>query len=208
MIYYSDNKYNFYTNKVQFTSSEDGKQSAYCNNVQDYLDMVKHHPWKFSNLVSTTFVPTEDQQSRLELLNSLEVQHKNLYEGECVLFVEHGVILPDSKSQFLLDIQQDYSVQTEEYVNNLRIQEAKALRQDEVDAIVVTTTSGKSFDGDETSQGRMSRAIQAGQITGIASCVWVLANNEPTEVSLQELQEALALAMQAQGAVWAKPYES
>lgn len=206
MIYYSDNKYSFYTNKVQFTSSEDGEQSAYCNNVQDYLDMVKHYPWKFSNLVSTTVVPTAEQQSRLELLNNLEVQHKNLYEGECVLFVEHGVILPDSKSQFLLDIQQDYSVQTEEYVNNLRIQEAKALRQDEVDAIVVTTTSGKSFDGDEKSQDRMSRAINA--LNPAEETVWVLSDNTPSLVSREELQEALRLAGAAQTAIWIKPYEA
>lgn len=83
----------------------------------------------------------------------------------------------------------------------------KAARQAEVDALKVTTTSGKVFDGDETSQGRMTRAIMTAQIASMTTCVWVLANNVPTQVTLAELQEALALSMQAQGAIWAKPYE-
>lgn len=204
MIYFSDNKFNFYTNRVDFISSKDGKQSAYCNTVQDYIDMVKNYPWQFSNLTYTQVIPTTEQQVRIELLNNLEVENKNTYESECVLFVEHGVILPESHSQFLLDIQQDYAAATTEYVTNLRIQEAKALRQAEVDAIVVTTTSGKAFDGDEQSQDRMSRAINA--LTPEETTTWVLSDNTPTLVSREELQEALRLAGAAQTDIWVRPY--
>lgn len=205
MIYFSDNKFNFYSNKVEFTSSQDGEQSAYCNCVQDYLDMVKNYPWQFSNLTYLQVVPTPEQQSRLELLNNLDVENKNTHESECVLFVEQGVILPDSHSQFLLNIQQDYTANTVAYVENIRIQEAKSLRQAEVDAIVVTTTSGKSFDGDEKSQDRMSRAINA--LNNLEQTLWVLSDNSPTLVSREELQEALRLAGAAQTAIWVKPYE-
>lgn len=204
MIYFSDNKFNFYSNKVDFISSQEGKQSAYCNNVQDYIDMVKNYPWQFSNLKHKRVVPTTEQQSRLELLNDLEVENKNTYESECVLFVEYGVILPESHSQFLLDIQQDYAAATTEYVTNLRVQEAKALRQAEVDALVVTTVSGKAFDGDEQSQDRMSRAITA--LSPAETITWVLSDNTPTLVSREELQEALRLAGAAQTAIWVKPY--
>ena len=82
----------------------------------------------------------------------------------------------------------------------------KADRQAIVDAIVVTGSSGKVFDGNEEAQSRMSRAIQTAEIAGIESTTWVLANNVPTVVTLPELQEALALSMQAMGAIWAEPY--
>ena len=206
MIYFSDNKFSFYTNKVNFTSSQDGKQSAYCNYVQDYLDMVKNYPWQFSNLTHESVVPTVEQQARLELLNNLEADYKNNYESECVLFVEHGVILPESKSSFLLAIQQDYSAATASYVETQRVQAAKTLRQAEVNAIVITTASGKAFDGDEQSQDRMSRAINASN--ALETTLWVLSDNTPTMVSREELQEALRLAGTAQTAIWVKPYET
>lgn len=206
MIYFSDNKFSFYTNKVNFTSSQDGNQSAYCNYVQDYIDMVKNYPWQFGNLTHEAVVPTTEQQARLDLLNNLEADYKNNYESECVLFVEHGAILPESKSSFLLDIQQDYSAITASYVETQRVQAAKALRQVEVDSIVVTTASGKSFDGDEQSQDRMSRAINA--LNPLETVIWVLSDNTPIMVSREELQEALRLAGTAQTAIWVKPYET
>lgn len=83
----------------------------------------------------------------------------------------------------------------------------KRQRQAIVDAITVTTSTGKVFDGNEDAQSRMSRAIQAAQIASIPSTTWVLANNVPTVVTLAELQEALVLSIQAMGAVWAIPYE-
>ena len=84
--------------------------------------------------------------------------------------------------------------------------EKKRQRQAAVDAITVTTSTGKTFDGDETSQGRMARAILTAQIAGIVETTWVLANNITTLITLAELQEALALSVQAMGAMWADPY--
>lgn len=128
MIYFSDNKFNFYSNKVDFISSQDGKQSAYCNNVQDYVDMVKNYPWQFSNLKHEQVVPTTEQQSRLELLNNLEVDYKNTYENECVLFVEYGAIPSTTKSQFLLDIADDYLDETANYLALLKNNRWEAIK--------------------------------------------------------------------------------
>lgn len=88
-----------------------------------------------------------------------------------------------------------------------RLATAKAQRRIAVEAIKVTTASGKEFDGDENSQTRMARAILALQATGAPSVKWVLANNVPTMVTAAELVEALALAGAAQAAVWSEPYE-
>jgi hypothetical protein len=71
-----------------------------------------------------------------------------------------------------------------------------------VDAIKVTTAAGNMFDGDETSQTRMARAIIA-LSTGLApSVAWVLADNSVIQATAAELTEALVLAGQAQAALW------
>lgn len=82
---------------------------------------------------------------------------------------------------------------------------AKAEREAAVAAIKITTAAGNTFDGDETSQGRMARAIVALQGTGAPSVTWVLADNTVIEASAAELTEALALAGAAQAALWVIP---
>ena len=204
MIYFSDNEYKFYTSKVEFLSSEYGKQSAYCTNVQDYIDMVKTYPWQFSNLSHAQVRPTAEQKERLDLLNDLEAEHKNTYESECVLFVEHGAILEDTRSEFLIPLKEQYASITADYLERVRMQEAKAKRQAEIDSIIVTTAAGNSFDGDEASQTRMTRAItslQPGE-----TMPWVLADNVAADVSKEELQEALRLAGTVQTEIWLRPY--
>lgn len=79
---------------------------------------------------------------------------------------------------------------------------AKAARSAAVASIVITTAAGNAFDGDETSQGRMARAVMAMQATSTAATPWVLADNTVVQVSSVELLEALALAGAAQSALW------
>ena len=82
---------------------------------------------------------------------------------------------------------------------------AKVARAQTVEAIKVTTQAGNTFDGDETSQGRMARAIIA-LSTGLApSVTWVLADNSTIEATPAELTEALVLAGQAQASIWVIP---
>lgn len=80
---------------------------------------------------------------------------------------------------------------------------AKAARAVAVDNIKVTTQAGNTFDGDEMSQARMSRAVLI-LSTGFASEVpWVLADNTVIQADAAELTEALALSGQAQASLWA-----
>ena len=82
---------------------------------------------------------------------------------------------------------------------------AKLQRSVAVDAIKVTTQAGNTFDGDEVSQGRMSRAVIA-LSTGLAPAVnWVLADNSVIQATAAELTEALVKAGQAQAAMWVLP---
>ena len=78
----------------------------------------------------------------------------------------------------------------------------KIKRAEAVANIKVTTAAGNTFDGDEESQGRMSRAIIA-LSTGLAPSVnWVLADNSVIAATAAELTEALVLAGMAQAAIW------
>lgn len=82
---------------------------------------------------------------------------------------------------------------------------AKQARAVAVAAITVTTAAGNTFNGDEISQDRMSRAIIA-LGTGLApSVTWVLADNSTVDATAAELTEALVLAGQAQAAIWVIP---
>jgi hypothetical protein len=74
-----------------------------------------------------------------------------------------------------------------------------------VSQIIVTTASGKKFDGGETSQTRMSRAVAV--LDPGETQPWILAENLPGElpvdVTKEELKEALRLAGKEQTAIWA-----
>ena len=77
----------------------------------------------------------------------------------------------------------------------------KIKRAEAVANIKVTTAAGNTFDGDEESQGRMTRAIIA-LSTGLAPSVnWVLADNSVIAATAAELTEALVLAGMAQAAI-------
>jgi|688.fasta_scaffold20732_1 hypothetical protein len=78
---------------------------------------------------------------------------------------------------------------------------AKVARASAVSAITVTV-GDKVFDGDETSQTRMARAIIGMQAAGAPTINWTLANNISAPVTVAELTEALILAGQAQAALW------
>jgi len=81
--------------------------------------------------------------------------------------------------------------------------EWKALREDLVANIKVTTKAGNTFDGDEVSQGRMARAILALNAAAPGTTVnWILADNSVINATAAELIEALAMAGAAQAAVW------
>ena len=95
---------------------------------------------------------------------------------------------------------------TEEELTQKAIDDArvafKSSRSAAVESIKVAV-GDKVFDGDETSQTRMARAIVA--MTDTETTIWVLANNTPVQVTKDELTEALRLAGEAQTQAWVQP---
>lgn len=80
--------------------------------------------------------------------------------------------------------------------------EAKQARAQAIFGIVVTTSTGKTFDGDEDSQNRMTRAVLGLQLAKVPSIRWTLADNTEADVTLAELSEALVLAGMEQARLW------
>lgn len=160
MIYYSTQtqKWEPYANVVKFISSEDGLQEAYCNNIQDYVDMVRAYPYKFSNLTSHPVVLTQEQSTRLEWLNSVE-GITNTHESEVVLFVKEGAILPNTNSPFLLDVATEYATTTEAYIKTLQenvCAKIKAIRDEKI------ANGGHCVDGKWYHSDTVSRSQQTG----------------------------------------------
>lgn len=81
-------------------------------------------------------------------------------------------------------------------------EQAKAQRAEVVAAIKVTTQAGYVFDGDEISQGRMTRAVVVLSAGLAPSVPWVLADNSVIDATVEDLMEALALAGKTQAAAW------
>lgn len=86
------------------------------------------------------------------------------------------------------------------------LEQAKHERARQVAAIKVDV-DGMTFDGDETSQSRMARALEVASITGMGSTVWVLADNTVAQVTVAQMQQALSKAMLKMGELWTVPYE-
>ena len=86
------------------------------------------------------------------------------------------------------------------------LEEAKRIRAAQVAAIVVEV-DGMSFNGDEMSQSRMSRAILSADTAGLDSTVWVLADDTVATVTKEQLKQALAKSMLEMGSLWTVPYE-
>lgn len=79
---------------------------------------------------------------------------------------------------------------------------SKEQRIIDVSNIIVATSTGKVFDGDEASQDRMVRAINIATITGATATKWKMADNSIVEVTLDELKEALALSGLEMSKIW------
>jgi hypothetical protein len=87
-------------------------------------------------------------------------------------------------------------------VNDLHQVEAKTSKSLTVSNLMVTTTSGKSFNACDDSQSRMTTAILVMKESKLDSIHWKLADNCIVEVSLEELVEALTLAFNERSKLW------
>ena len=121
-------------------------------------------------------------------------------DDEMYFYIEHTE---------MLDMSHDYTYDTNTSslvdlgINKDRLNiNIKSNKNETVYNIVVTVSTGRSFDGDEKSQDRMLRAINIASITGQTETEWKLADNTIVMITLDELKEALALAGKEMSRIW------
>lgn len=85
----------------------------------------------------------------------------------------------------------------EDVINRVK----KDLRTKALNSIVVVTTKGNSFDGNESARNSMLAAIQASDTTKTTTTLWKLSDNSIVEVTLDEVKEALAMSIQKVGTI-------
>ena len=104
---------------------------------------------------------------------------------------------------------QEFTLTAEEKAEK-EIAAAKQARAEAVSKITVTV-DGLVFDGDETAQDRMARAItmfNSNNLPADYKTDWVLADNTVAKVTVTQLSQALLLAGKAQTALWTVPYQN
>lgn len=87
-----------------------------------------------------------------------------------------------------------------EKLEDLKAQK-RVLKQERLEKITVTTQKGNTFDGNETARNNMLSAIQSATYLNQTEHNWKMANNEVVLITLDELKEALALAIKKVGEI-------
>ena len=87
-----------------------------------------------------------------------------------------------------------------EELESQRLAELKRAKMDALTKIVVEV-DGKAFDGNETARLNMISAIQASELLGVNDNAWKLADNTVATVTVDELKQTLALAIQEVGRI-------
>lgn len=127
------------------------------------------------------------------------------------LFSQKGVAFGEEpetgKEEFWKKFGVDYleRAHTPEEQEAIDLEIAKRERAIKVKQLKVEV-DGMTFDGDESAQSRMARAITAAETAGLTKTVWVLADNTVAQVTKEQLQQALTKAMLAMGELWTQPY--
>ena len=83
--------------------------------------------------------------------------------------------------------------------NELAILDKKAEKELRLSQIVITTSNGNMFDGNETARNNMLSAVMSAELINKTEEYWKLADNSTKLVSIDELKEALALSIQEVG---------
>ena len=98
----------------------------------------------------------------------------------------------------------------QEQIEAEALTQAKVKRAEAVSNITVWV-DGMEFDGDETSQERLSRVVSIASTLGVdidnTYQTWVLADNTIAQVTIRQLARACELAGKKQTELWTKPYE-
>ena len=182
MIYFQNNEAQFYTTKAVFTDTGHPVEQ-YTNDRQYYENLVGQ--WgHLSNLSFEDVIPTQSQQERLVELNNLDVPNKDLWQGTCATFVEHGIILPDDSSP-LSSLEPSYRESTLNFFREERRQILKQERDERISLPINNVQVGRVEDRENVT-GTISNWDALGLTTSIG---WVMADNTLQALTKDDLED-------------------
>ena len=158
---------------------EEGNVVTEASSYLEYIeDCISFNDWLNETRVITEEV---EEVSHIEVIDGIEtVVIDTPYQPEVTELVRPYIA--SGVSQLV-----------EDYISNHSGLQAKD-KQERLNTIVVTTSNGNSFDGNESARLNMTNAIIASDVVGQTETNWKLADNTTKVVALQELKEALVLA--------------
>ena len=167
------------------------------------MNKIKEIKLDQTNWLELTIVNENDAVIHCESFGDSD-EYTELLKQRCAEFVvelteEHLAILAEQKAN--KHIPTEYELAEIEVQKQVQIvQELKCAKTQALNTIVVTVND-KTFDGNETARTNMISAILSADLIGKTEETWKLADNTKVLVTLVELRQALALAIQEVGRI-------
>ena len=181
---YTDEEYQAYLDEL-----EEGQTTLSIEQLDVAIDYSEDETYvTFNDWLNETVVITEAVEEEVDEEGNVIV------EGVAeVTEMVHPYIAPDN-----------FDIEIDEYLANSSLYQGK-VKTDTLDRLTVTTSSGKVFYADTDSRLDLQSAIDGASLKGLTSTYWKLVEefegNRVVEVTLDEIREASALALEAKALI-------
>ena len=156
-----------------------------------------------TNWLELTVINENDEVIHCESFGDID-EYTELLKQRCT---EFGVELSEEHLDILTAQKANRHIPTEEELAEIEaqkqvqiVQELKGAKTQALNSITVIVND-KTFDGNETARTNMISAILSADLIGKTEETWKLADNTTALVTLTELKQALALAIQEVGRI-------
>ncbi len=167
------------------------------------MNKIKEIKLDKTNWIEVTIVNELDETIHCESFGDSD-EYAELLKQRCA---EFGVELTEEHLAILAEQKGKRHIPTEDELAEIEVQkqlqivqELKCSKTQALNTIVVTVND-KTFDGNETARTNMISAILSADLIGKTEETWKLADNSTALVTLVELRQALALAIQEVGRI-------
>lgn len=167
------------------------------------MNKIKEIKLDDTNWIELTITDENDVAIHCESFGDVD-EYTELLKQRCAEFgveltEEHLAILAEQKSKRHIPTEDELAaIESQKQVQI--VQELKCAKTQTLNNIVVTVND-KTFDGNETARTNMLSAILSADLIGKTEETWKLADNTKVLVTLVELRQALALAIQEVGRI-------
>ena len=167
------------------------------------MNTIKEIKLDNTNWIEVTITDENNETIHCESFGGND-EYTELLRQRCL---EFGVELTEEHLAILAEQKGKRHIPTEDELAAIEVQkqlqivqELKCAKTQALNTIVVTVND-KTFDGNETARTNMISAILSADLIGKTEETWKLADNSTVLVTLMELKQALALAVQEVGRI-------